>query len=585
MTAPLNNTTNLSRWCRTHAGPLGLCVLYGLVISVLPHLLWWSQNGGPYWIGSNDELVSYFPLASQSYFNHPFQLTDPTFASGGISMFPRLLFTPSIVLAKLFHLGPLGVGLMWRLWAGATMAFGLYALLHHFLRRPWLAAGGAILLLSDAGVMWGRLLLNHTLLTVQTLRPHIAEAFFEQNSMLLLQWRVITPALSWGFLFLHLWLLARAKDKPDKTRLLLSGLGYGLLFPAYFYYWTAASAALVLAWIWDVPHRRVYFHTAWIGGLIGLPEVLKGSVIKHTFGVEWLYRTDKFVTIPRFSELHYSKLGILLLILTGFGILWRYRELRYVWLLAVVATALENHQIITGLQIENFHWEYVHGIALSVMLAIIVGKSIAKRPLVSSRPVYILLSLCAVHAALGLYFRALEATRCHQVRALQAAYHHYREQRTSRPNTLALAPNAVVSGDSGFVDFASILENQRPLERTAFLSPTISTEEWDKRVTLNSVLQGTQRDAFVREQEALLTGTAPGPWKRYPAMRAIRIAHRLSVYDLMTAHPNAAADQFQVRYVALPVAQAEPGYLRSGWRKLEAGPYWQLWERQLNSLP
>ena len=98
------------------------CAGFGLVLALLPHLIWWAKPGGPAWIASYDELVCYYPAASQAYFNHPGYLSDPTFVTGGATMYPWLQFVPAIAIAKCFGLGPLGIGLVWRAWAGISMA-------------------------------------------------------------------------------------------------------------------------------------------------------------------------------------------------------------------------------------------------------------------------------------------------------------------------------------------------------------------------------------------------------------------------------------------------------------------------------
>ena len=53
---------------------------------------------------------------------------------------------------------------------------------------------------------------------------------------------------------------------------------------------------------------------------------------------------------------------------------WRYhRELILPWSLAASGLFLMNHQVITGLQIENFHWSYVAGPCLSLLIGLLVA--------------------------------------------------------------------------------------------------------------------------------------------------------------------------------------------------------------------
>jgi len=72
------------------------------------------------------------------------------------------------------------------------------------------------------------------------------------------EWRVATPALTMAYLLLNLWLVTRARQTPTRCSLVLSGVSFGLLFHVYPYFWTTAAAALVLAFLIDQRHRRVY---------------------------------------------------------------------------------------------------------------------------------------------------------------------------------------------------------------------------------------------------------------------------------------------------------------------------------------
>ena len=60
----------------------------------------------------------------------------------------------------------------------------------------------------------------------------------------------------------------------------------------------------------DAGHRRAYFHTGWIGGLIGLPAIVAGAMLKKGPS-DWLLRTDNFLPIARLSELEFPKLALI----------------------------------------------------------------------------------------------------------------------------------------------------------------------------------------------------------------------------------------------------------------------------------
>ena len=167
---------------------------------------------------------------------------------------------------------------------------------------------------------------------------------------------------------------------------------------------------------------------------------------------------------------------------------------------------------------------------------------------------------------------------------IQIYHARYRAQRPAT-GVPPLAPNAVVAGAAEFVDFAVVLENVRPLERTAFLSANVRNAEWDARVALNSFLEGLDRAAFAAEQKAFCTQPGAGPWVRDAAKREERLASRMAAFEAVIANSAVAMNHFGVRYVALPVGVTRPAYLASGWRPLQAGPHWEVWERVARSTP
>lgn len=554
-----------------------LCVLIGLWIALLPHLIWWLRFGCPHWIASNDELI-YLSVASQAYFNHPLYLSDAVRVSGGASVYPWLQLVPGIAVARGLGLGAPGILLVWRFMAGVTIGGGLFLFLRHFIRRPWLTAGLVCLLLVDSGFNWARPFFHQVLVLADLLRAPQAEWLFSSYPVLLLQWRVITPGLSLFYLLLHLWLIARAREQPTRPRILWAGASFGLLFHAYFYFWTAAGLGLLLAIAADWPHRKVYFHTGWIGGLLGLPAVLTNLWLTRTTNPDWPQRTALFIPIGHFSELWFPTGAILLTVLGFVWVRWRQPELRYLWAVATAGFLLMNQQIVTGLQVCNDHWGYVRGIGFSllfVLLAVreLIGFKTLPRPLWA-----LLLAAGAAHFATGVCFRVLECTLSRDTLAIQTAATQYREQRL-RDLATPLQPNSVVGGDAAFVDLAQVFENQRPLERSSFLSTTVDNREWDVRAALNGFLRAQTPASFRAEQAAFFDSEPLGPWARKPSLRTDRVAHRLACFDAIQANPPEWFERFQLRYVGLPAAQLRPAYMNSSWTRIQDGPHWQIWER------
>ena len=98
---------------------------------------------------------------------------------------------------------------------------------------------------------------------------------FAHNPSIHRDWRIISPVVVLPFLILHIWALRRSVENFSPVRVVCSGLAFGLLFFAYFYFWTAAGLALLLGVFVDRARWRIYFHTGWIGGLAGVPELAR----------------------------------------------------------------------------------------------------------------------------------------------------------------------------------------------------------------------------------------------------------------------------------------------------------------------
>jgi hypothetical protein len=551
------------------------CILFGLLISIMPHLLWWPSLGSPVWIADNDELL-YLSHAGQAYFNHPLHISDPIFVSDRPTVYPWLQLAPGIAIAKLFAFGPLAISLIWRAWAGVTIALGWYLLAKFYIRRPWLAFALSAVLLADVGLTPARPVLRQLVTTVQVILEH-TDNILDRNPQIHLEWRIITPGLSLGYLLLHIWLVARAREVPDRKRILLAGTGLGILFYAYFFYWTSACVAFGIATLLDTAKKKVYLEAGCLGLALGSPALLSMLLLKRSAAPDWLIRSDFGVPIPRFSELLVPKGAILLLVLLFLWVWNRRRDLIYVWTLALSALLLSNHQILTGMQMSNFHWTYVWGPCLSFLFFLAAGDLLVDyiRP---RRLVPLLVTVFLImHLTAGLWLRAIEAKQTRQSAELTRGYGQYRGQ--LRSAQLLLAPNAVIAGDHQFVDLAAILNNLRPLDHYAVVvSPSVSSSEWDTRIALNSFLLGLDRQTFAGRQRADLDIWEWGLEARDPAHREERLSGRIRIYDQIAADPFPSLRRFQVKYVALRKENGvASNYIRSNWLRIQDGPYWELW--------
>jgi hypothetical protein len=553
------------------------CALFGVVFSILPHLVWWAEIGEPVYIADNDNLDLHLTAASQAYFGHPTHITD-TVRDQGPSYFPNYQFVPGVLFARLLRWGPLGVNLVWRIWAGLSIGLGWYLVTRQVTGRTFWALGISLLLIADRGVIGGKPLILHAGAFWRVISGRAGDLF--DRGPLMHQWRLITPGLSLATLLVFLWLLCRARDRPTQARSLAAGVGLGLLFHAYFYYWTAAIPALGICWLLDSRRRKVYFHTSWIGVLIGLPAILAGRAVKASTNPDWLPRNDFFVPIARFSEFAIP-VGSAILVAAAFPWVWlKRRDLLVFWAMAAAALLLMNHQVLTGLYIQNHHWAaFVLGPMLSVLLLFIGADVLGRFGVGRSRVAQAVIGLLlAAHVGFGLWLRMGESRASYTMRMMNG-YRDYKSQR-SQPDAPRLEPARAVAGDPLFVDLAVVLDREWPLSEYAVVnSSQVDNNEWDEREALNAVLRGVSRSAFEVETTTLLDN-GWGPWRhdRDLAAREERSKKRLAAFDRISKNPNDYRRRYNVGYVALPSADRAPRVLEDeAWIRLQSGPRWQIW--------
>jgi hypothetical protein len=549
-----------------------LCVLAGLLISALPSFLFWIKTGSPIWIADHDEYL-YLAYASQSYHNHPLSLADPQRAGAGGSIYPWFQFAPGILAAKLLNLSPIFIGMLWRIWAGISVGAAWYLLIRVLIGKTIPALCIALIMLGDIGNLTGQPLLRQFVVPVKMLLGH-ANDIFATVPQIHTEWRLMTPALSLAYLLLHILLTSRARRRPTWGRIVWSGIGFGLLFPVYFYYWTTATAALVLASIFDKGSRRVYLHTLWIGVVAGLPSLIAAYRIKREYPPDWLLRTDFSVPIGHFSELLIPKLAYLLAAALGFWAYYRRRDLLHLWSLAAAGLLLLNQQVLTGLQMQNFHFMYAFGTCLSllVILSIWDGATAMATP---RQCIAGLAAICAIHMVTAISLRAMEAVKTKETLTYTADTRRYLEQAAK----IRFLPNSVLAGSRDFLDPAEATENLRPLEHyCTIFSPSITDAELDRRVALNRYLEGMDRVRFEADQRDALSEVFWNAKPRNVERRKEQLVRRLAAYDVVAAEPEKAVREFEVRYVAIKADRFPASYLSRAGTLLQKGPFWQVWE-------
>jgi hypothetical protein len=549
-------------------------------MAILPAMVQWFKLGYFIWIGNGDELY-YLAVGSQAYFNHPAYLADPVFVSGGASVFRQLPLLPGVWVAWILALGPLGIDGCWRVIAAVGLALSWYMLLREFITRPWMAALLVVILLVDCGQLSTALIYRQTEAFARLIA---GSAKLVRGDFLHWPWRLASPALTQPYLLLNIWLVSRARRAPTASSLALSGVSFGLLFHVYPYYWTTAAAALCLAFLFDRGHRRVYLVSSLIGGLIGSPRILNDIMLRRSTPPDWLLRSDKFIHVSRIHDLRPPILAGLILIIASIWIWKRNREAIYLWAMAVSGYVLYKHHIITGIEVENYHWIYLWGPCCSALLLLMaVSLLTPETPNARAAVTGLLFFITLADAAMGLVLRVAESSLAHSGLELVQACAQYQAQRIDS-GVRRFVPNSTAAGENQFTDFAAILENQRPLENYwVFLSPQITNQEWDERAALNGFLLAEDDGSYEansRERFRVLPDKGWGPWTRNAAVAAERVRSRLEAFRRVVADPEDFLNRYRVRYLGLRTGHAVPAYLtKQGWTQVQEGPFWQVWER------
>lgn len=580
-TSDLESTKRSERapWYRQDLVPLTVCLLTGLTMEMMPSLIQWFRLGDMIWIANGDELF-YLAVGSQAYHNHPAFLSDPTQVSGGVSLFRQLPLLPGIWVAWLFGWGPLGIEAFWHVIAGLSTGAMWYLLIRQFVSSPWIATAMAIVLMVDIGLISCGLFFRQVQMFAAFLSGKLDLIF---RHFMHPQWRFPTPAVTMPYLLLNICLVTRARQNPTRWSLLFSGIGYGLLFHVYPYFWTAATAALVLAYLVDQGHRRVYVWTGVIGLLIGIMRIYYDLMLKREMAPDWLVRANKFVPVPRLADLRLPILGSLLLIFGFFWIWKQRRELIYLWSMGCAGVFLFKHHLVTGLNVENFHWVYVWAPCCSLLLLILIVSLMPRLGNRARLAISCFMVLCLADLLAGLTLQGVESVRAPAGLDEVETYHRYRVQRISS-GVPSFVPNSTAAGDLQFVNYACVLENQRPLYNYwVSLSPSVTDVELDQRVALNAHLLGQDRATFEAIQRDFfhVQEGSGAPLHRDASYGERRVADQLAAFDRVATDLEIMLNRYGVRYLGLRVGHAPPGYLtKQNWTRIQEGPFWQVWERR-----
>ena len=530
--------------------PLCLLMLLALAHATLPHTLRYLKSGSPVYFADSDDTDLYLNYSSHAFHHGGLALKDPITDSVG-TFVPDTQLMPFVLAAKFLGLHPTHIPILWRIWAGISLALTVFLLLRLLIGSAWAASLSGAILLTDAGFLSASPFLRQVQVALQ-LAGENSESLLSIFPQIHLQWRIITPGLSLGVLLLQITFILSARKQEGHARIALAALATGALFYVYFYFWTAALLALGLCFLVDRSARALYAKITVLGFIIGAPALFMSAALKKNSHPEALPRLDFFLPIDRFSEFLIPKAAIATIFLTWILLLklpnnrFPKNIFYYPAALALSALLLLNHQTLTGLQIQNFHYSYVYGPIGYISLLAIGARLLIS--LMGERKVIIGLALTSIITIpIGFYTRAIESNKTKESIALLDAYHIAK----------ALAEGAAIpiSSDiiAGDIKIASQLSIQRGLRPYAgmmlSLSPKISDQEWNDRLSKNSAIQGMSRASFQKEQEAAALHYPWGKWGRDEALRHKLFDDRIASFDGSMQNLLTTIDEGKIRWI------------------------------------
>lgn len=534
--------------------PVALAV-GGAALAILPHLVRAATAGDATYIADGDALL-YLAWSRDVVRRGALEMTDAVHRPSGPMMHPWLLFVPPGLVAHALGLGMTALAILWRVLAGPAVALGLYAVVRPFARSPRAATGLAAFLLFDAGLLVGEVIQREGKILASLARG--SGDFLAGVPQLMPHLRVPTPALALPFFLAHLALTHRARRLGTTWAAIAAGASLGLLYHVYFYFATAASLATALAWLLDRPARRTYTRMLLVGAAVAAPAVIVGAILKASTPPDWLVRTGKFAPVARWDPNYLIRPRLLIVAwLAAAPIVFRSRrDLFYLWACTGAGLGLVNQHILTGLNLEDFHWSYAYGTAFSLLLVLLVlpwlGRSRAWR--------WAAPAIVAAQAAIGSGLRWIEATDSRESRQYLAMLDAWRGE------GFAIPPGSVVAAPPDLLLLLGAVEDIDPLGgRLVDFSARTTDEERDRRDALDLALIGSTPD----EVEAEIVAALQINGARRDPLRALTRSYE--------ADPGPEADAFRVAYIVTSRGRRPPPALGGRARLEKPGRTWDLW--------
>ncbi|CAN5229982.1 hypothetical protein BH11PLA2_BH11PLA2_21550 [soil metagenome] len=563
-----------------------VCALAGLFIAVIPHIQGLILFGTADFLADGDDVL-YLAISRAPYYGSA-TLVDPFEPlSTKPTLYPWLSYVPGARIAAALDVPLLQLSFLWRIVGGLAMGGSLFVLFrtlfHALPQRRLLATAAALFVLADPGVI-GRPFIALGLMTQSLVQNNIAGLTQQQHGL----YRVTTPLLVLPVLILLIAILIRPLNL---ARTLLAAALLALLIYLYFFLWTAAVATLTafagcyfLLGLLRREERRGHWQQAmWIslvvviGVALGAPQILSNSQSFADPALKLaLDRMSRGVFIPAGDPIRTMYLknvwawGALFAGTLGFALL-KTRGVGLLWLLTLMGFALRNSALVTGLEFENYHWNYVHSPSAELLLVTMAILLLDRLRFWNHRRsvVLLVLSLAAVVLAITAHWQ-----RCRS--ATEARF--YRQTLSDlaelRPALNRLNEQSLLAGPKA-ANVALLFTRGGQLyqfDQTSHSSLT-PDREVHERYVLNAWLSGrvTEPD---EPKERFQVSLLKRPEWEWPAVDRQRQTIR---DELQRDGGQALLQRYPVTH--LLTAAGDPAPISGGpWTLVAQGQQWSLWQ-------
>lgn len=569
------------------------CVIVATALAVSPHFATLRRNGTLDYLADGDDVL-YLSIARAPYWGES-SVRDP-FASPEDrvpSLYSWMQFVPLAELARVLNIPLIHMSLLWRVVGGLLFGASIYMffrVLFSSTKRPILwALGCSLVCLTDPGFVDGRCFVSSFGLARQMLTGNV----LLNKADALPQYRVVTPLLNLAFLLLFATSLFQARS-GRRYWVVAGAISLGLCFQLYFFFWTASIVAAALYFVVILAEylgrrddraaisRELALSAVILAGGVALGG---GQVYQNTktFGDEaskpMLQRMSRGQKLPPASPARRMYLRNIwawgkLAIGAAAAIWLRSGAIALLWCFTAAGFGLTNHAVVTGLEFENFHWNYVYSsfgeACLLASLAFAVDR-FGKIP----RGLFVVgWFVVLTTTSIAFAWRPYEA-----LHAPEAVWNSkvLEEIEPIRGALSELTINDVLAGPRE-ANIALLFSRSALLfhDPHSSHSSMIPDGEVHERHALNAWLLGFDRlrYAAIAGDARFAAGFSDNPaWTKEAVLAA-----RLKLFDRIEADPRPFMKRYHPNVLLLRVDAPKP--TRGGsWRSIASSDVWTLWKR------